>query len=97
MPGVAAIEGPPHARMPGAAEALGRALASAGMPPDAKPGLPLLVSWSVAIVTAGKCSIDTSPAYNCRDQIGACTAIFCNHSGHRAPLQCAARGSNADI
>ena len=43
MPGVAAIEGPPHARMPGAAEALGRALASAGMLADAKTELPLLV------------------------------------------------------
>ncbi len=43
LPGVVAIEGPAYARMPGAGEALGRALASAGVLADEKTELPLLV------------------------------------------------------
>jgi 4-hydroxy-3-polyprenylbenzoate decarboxylase len=43
LPGVAAIEAPAWARMPGAAEALGRALAGRGQLADASTQLPLLV------------------------------------------------------
>jgi 4-hydroxy-3-polyprenylbenzoate decarboxylase len=52
LPGVAAVEGPAFARMPGAAEALGKALAGAGRLADASTELPLLVLVDDADFTA---------------------------------------------